>query len=103
LATGSGVVDFVGDRGGFGLAVEIDHGFGYKTIYGHLSEAVVHVNQKISRGDLIAKTGNSGLSTGPHLHYEVHHNGEKIDPSNFFFSDLGFFEIKNNKYSSIMK
>jgi len=102
-ATGSGIVDFVGNKGGFGLAIEIDHGFGYKTVYGHLSETLVHVNQKVTRGDLIAKTGNSGLSTGPHLHYEVQHNGEKIDPSNFFFSDLGFFEIKNNKYSSIKK
>lgn len=103
FAAGAGVVDFVGYKGGFGLAVEIDHGFGYRTIYGHLSDASVTVNQKVTRGDLIAKSGNTGLSTGPHLHYEVQHNGVKKDPREFFFSDLGFFEIKNNKYSSIKK
>ena len=92
-ATGNGVVDFVGYRGGFGLAVEIDHGFGYRTIYAHLSKTVVKEGQKVNRGQEIAKTGDSGLSTGPHLHYEVHHDGVALNPDQFFFGDLGFFEL----------
>ncbi|MFO7446507.1 MAG: M23 family metallopeptidase [Ignavibacteriaceae bacterium] len=103
FAAGKGIVEFVGYRGGYGLAVEIDHGFGYKTIYAHLSKASVKQGQKVSRGDYIAKTGNSGLSSGPHLHYEVQHNGVKENPTEFFFDDMGFFEIKSNKYSSIKK
>ncbi len=102
-AAGKGVVESVGYRGGYGLAVEIDHGFGYKTIYAHLSSALVKEGQKVSRGDLIAKSGNSGLSTGPHLHYEVLHNGVKQNPTEFFFDDMGFFEINNKKFSSIKK
>ncbi len=92
-APGDGVVDFVGRKGGFGLAIEIDHGFGYRTVYAHLSKTHVRRGQKIKRGELIADVGSSGLSTGPHLHYEVHHNGVKINPADFFFDDLGFFEL----------
>lgn len=92
-ATGKGSVDFVGRRGGLGLTVEIDHGFGYRTIYAHLSKVNVRQGQKINRGDLIAKTGNSGLSSGPHLHYEILHNGIKQNPEEFFFDDLNFFEV----------
>ena len=97
-ATGNGTVEFVGERGGFGLAVMIDHGFGYETVYAHLSQAEVHEGQKVFRGQEIAKSGNSGLSTGPHLHYEVHHNGVILNPADFFFGNLGFFELaKNNE------
>jgi len=96
-ATGNGVVDFVGRQGGLGLGIEIDHGFGYKSVYAHLSKQLVKEGQKISRGDLIAKTGNSGLSSGPHLHYEILHNGVKQNPIEFFFDDLSFFEASNNK------
>lgn len=92
-APGKGVVDFVGYKGGYGLEVEIDHGFGYRTIYAHLSGSLVQVGKKINRGDLIARTGNTGLSSGPHLHYEVHHNGIKQDPMGFFFDNSGFFEF----------
>jgi murein DD-endopeptidase MepM/ murein hydrolase activator NlpD len=92
-ATGMGKVIYVGRRGGYGLEVEIDHGFGYKTRYAHLSKSLVKKGQLVNRGDLIAKTGNSGLSTGPHLHYEVSHNGVKLNPSQFFFDDLGFIEL----------
>lgn len=92
-APGGGKIDFVGRKGGYGLAVEIDHGFGYRTLYAHLSKTEVKVGERIERGELIAKTGNSGLSSGPHLHYEVHHNGVKLDPVEFFFDDLGFFEL----------
>lgn len=96
-ASGNGYVDFVGERGGYGLCVEIDHGFGYKTVYGHLSEAEVKEGQQIKRGFEIAKSGTSGLSTGPHLHYEVEHNGVKLNPEDFFFDDLNFFAVAIKK------
>jgi murein DD-endopeptidase MepM/ murein hydrolase activator NlpD len=96
-APGKGRVVFIGRNGGYGLEIEIDHGFGYRTRYAHLSKALVKRGQKINRGDLIAKTGNSGLSTGPHLHYEISHNGRKLNPSRFFFDNLGFIELTQNK------
>ncbi len=96
-STGDGVVDFVGHRGGYGLTVEIDHGFGYRTIYGHLSKTIVKEGQKVNRGQEIAKTGDTGLSTGPHLHYEVEHDGVKLNPVDFFFGNLGFFELTAKK------
>lgn len=92
-ATGKGVVDFVGYTEGYGLCVKINHGFGYETLYGHLSKTTVKVGKKVQRGDVIAKTGNTGLSTGPHLHYEVEHNGVKENPIQFFFDDLKFFDL----------
>ncbi|MHB8853991.1 MAG: M23 family metallopeptidase [Ignavibacteriaceae bacterium] len=92
-ATGDGTIEFVGYRGGFGLAVEIDHGFGYETIYAHLSESDVKEGQKVVRGEMIAKIGDTGLSTGSHLHYEVHHDGVILNPADFFFGNLGFFEL----------
>jgi murein DD-endopeptidase MepM/ murein hydrolase activator NlpD len=93
-APGGGKVDFVGWRGGFGLTVEIDHGFGYRTIYAHLSGTKVKEGQQVNRGDLIALTGSSGsLSTGPHLHYEVRHNGIPLNPQNFIYDDVDLFEI----------
>jgi murein DD-endopeptidase MepM/ murein hydrolase activator NlpD len=97
IAAGAGVIDFVGRRGGLGLCVEIDHGFGYRTVYGHLSKFLVNIDQKVKRGQLIAKTGNSGLSSGPHLHYEVQHNGVKLNPRDYIFDDLKTFDptIKN--------
>ncbi len=93
-ATGGGTVDFAGRRGGYGLTLEIDHGFGYRTIFGHLSDIKVKVGQKVTRGDLVAFSGNSGkLSTGPHCHYEVRHNGIPLNPMNFIFEDVDLFEI----------
>lgn len=91
-ATGKGKVVFVGAKGGYGIAVEIDHGFGYKTVYAHLSKALVKEGQKVTRNQVIAKSGSSGLSSGPHLHYEVLHNGQNLDPSEFFFDHYGYFE-----------
>jgi murein DD-endopeptidase MepM/ murein hydrolase activator NlpD len=96
-STGAGRVQFVGYKGGYGLTVVIDHGFGYRTLYGHLSSAKVKRGAKVSRGDLIAKSGNSGLSSGPHVHYEVEHDGVKENPIEFFFDDFSFFEITNKK------
>ena len=94
-ATGKGTIDFIGIKGGYGLCVEINHGFGYTTLYGHLSSANVQLGQKVLRGTLIAKTGNSGLSSGPHLHYEVTHDGVKLDPVGFFFDDLNIFALNH--------
>ena len=69
-------------------------GFGYKTLYGHLSKYKVKRGQRIERGDLIALTGSSGkLSTGPHLHYEVRHNGIALNPRNFIFDDVNIFDL----------
>lgn len=94
-ATGKGKVVFVGNKGGYGLVIEIDHGFGYITIYGHLSKASVREGTTVKRGDIIGKSGNSGLSTGPHLHYEVIHNGENLNPAEFFFDEYNYFESYN--------
>ncbi len=90
-APGKGKVSFAGRNGGYGICVEIDHGYGYKTIFAHLSEIKVKLGQKIKRGDIIALTGNTGLSTGPHLHYEIHHKGKKLDPEDFFYDDVKIF------------
>lgn len=101
FAPGDGRVTYVGNRGGYGLTIEIDHGFGYKTVYAHLSKSLVNEGKIVKRGEKFALTGNSGLSTGPHLHYEVHFNGVPQDPINFFFEDFNYFEAKKlNKKGS---
>jgi murein DD-endopeptidase MepM/ murein hydrolase activator NlpD len=89
--TGNGVVEFTGYDGGYGLTVIVNHGFGYRTIYGHLSKIKAKKGSKVVRGDIIALSGNSGLSTGPHLHYEVEHDGQKLDPTHFFFKKFNYF------------
>ena len=88
FATGNGTVVYSAWRQGYGETVEIDHGFGYKTRYAHCSKRLVRVGQKVKRGDVIAKVGNTGKSTGPHLHYEVHYQDRPIDPRNYYFYDL---------------
>ncbi len=100
---GDGKVIVVERRAGFGLVVEIDHGFGYKTIYAHLSKAMVKRGNSVTRGQKIAKSGNSGLSSGPHLHYEVHHDGISLDPTDFFFDDLTFFDLNTQTISQTEK
>jgi murein DD-endopeptidase MepM/ murein hydrolase activator NlpD len=70
---------------GYGLQIEIDHGYGYVTKYAHLSSMLVSPGQKVKRGQTIALSGNSGYSTGPHLHYEVIKNGTKVDPSAYIY------------------
>ena len=91
-ATADGVVKEAGRNaqgmGGYGIVCLIDHGYGFKTLYAHMSEVKVRVGQKVKRGDVIALVGNTGKSTGPHLHYEVHYLGRPIDPRNFYFYDL---------------
>jgi len=88
-STGNGSVAKVEMNGrGFGNNVVINHGYGYQTLYGHMSRIAVKPGQKISRGDIIGYVGNTGSSTGPHLHYEVHKNGSPVNPINFYFNDL---------------
>jgi len=66
----------------------VNHGYGYETLYAHLSQVKVRPGQRVKRGDVIGLIGNTGLSVGPHLHYEVHKNGEAVNPANFYFNDL---------------
>jgi murein DD-endopeptidase MepM/ murein hydrolase activator NlpD len=88
-ATGNGIVESVEKEGrGYGNNVIINHGFGYRTLYGHMSKINVRQGQRVVRGDIIGLVGSTGSSTGPHCHYEVIKNGNKIDPINFFFNDL---------------
>ncbi len=87
-ATGNGTVVKAKKENGHGRKVVIDHGFGYKTVYAHLNSYNVRKGQKVKRGDIIGYLGNSGVSTGPHLHYEVHKNNQAKDPVNFYFNDL---------------
>lgn len=87
-ATGNGTVRLAGWRQGYGNTVEINHGFGYKTLYGHMYKIHVKVGQKVNRGDVIGLVGSTGKSTGPHLHYEVHLRGKVMNPQQFYFLDL---------------
>lgn len=88
-ATGDGVIEEVnGGQSGYGNYVMIKHGFGYETLYGHMSRVNVRVGQKVTRGDVLGFVGSTGRSTGPHCHYEVIKDGRKINPVNFFSSDL---------------
>jgi murein DD-endopeptidase MepM/ murein hydrolase activator NlpD len=88
-ATGDGVVEEVEDIAwGYGKNIVINHGFGYKTRYAHLSAFKVKVGQKVTRGQVIGLLGNTGKSTGPHLHYEVEKDGVKVNPMSYFFNDL---------------
>jgi murein DD-endopeptidase MepM/ murein hydrolase activator NlpD len=88
-ATGNGTVTEANyDAGGYGNHVIIDHGYGYETLYGHMFKMKARVGQKVKRGDVIGWIGSTGKSTGPHCHYEVIKNGDKIDPIHFFFNDL---------------
>jgi hypothetical protein len=80
VAPAAGTIERITTQTGYGLVLEIDHGNGVETKYAHLSRVLVHVGQRVTRGEPIAAIGNSGLSTGPHLHYEVHVNGKVVDP-----------------------
>jgi len=82
-APADGIVTYVGMRNGYGLTIEIKHGDRYITRYAHLSESLVRVGQRVQRGDMIARVGNSGRSTGSHLHYEVLKDGVPVNPKRF--------------------
>jgi murein DD-endopeptidase MepM/ murein hydrolase activator NlpD len=88
-ASGNGVIETMEySTGGYGNHVIINHGFGYKSHYAHMSEFKTRVGKKVKRGELIGLVGSTGKSTAPHLHYEVIKNGHKIDPINFFYNDI---------------
>jgi murein DD-endopeptidase MepM/ murein hydrolase activator NlpD len=88
-ATGDGVIEKVESSArGYGNSIVVDHGYGMKTLYGHMDHFNVRQGQKIKRGEVIGFVGNTGLSTAPHLHYEVIHNNDKVNPMNYFFNDL---------------
>lgn len=88
-ATADGNVEEVSIKfSGYGKMVEINHGFGYRTRYAHMHEFAVRQGQNVKRGDLIGYVGNTGLSTAPHLHYEVLINGSQVDPVHYFYNDL---------------
>lgn len=88
-ATGNGkVVEAERSNHGYGRMVVIDHGYGYQTLYAHLSQIRVREGQEIKRGEIIGLVGNTGTSTAPHLHYEVIRNGRKVNPVDYFFNDL---------------
>ena len=82
-AAGKGRVTYAGWLSGYGKVVIIDHGYGIQSVYGHNSEILVKVGQSVKRGDIIAKSGNTGRSTGPHVHFEVRVNGNPVDPMKY--------------------
>jgi murein DD-endopeptidase MepM/ murein hydrolase activator NlpD len=88
-ATGNGnVIKVKRSKRGYGNQVRINHGYGYETFYAHLNKFTVKQNQKVFRGDLIGYIGNSGISTAPHLHYEVLKDKQRVNPVNYYFNDL---------------
>ncbi len=86
-ATAKGIVVFAGEKAGYGKIVTIDHGYGYMTRYGHNSSLTVKVGDKVEKGDVIAKVGSTGRSTGPHVHYEVLVNGIPVNPQKFIIDE----------------
>lgn len=87
-ATGNGTVVDMKWHSGYGNMIEIDHGFGYRTVYAHLQEFRTQLGKKVVRGEVIGAVGNTGKSTGPHLHYEVHVKGQVVNPINYYYMDL---------------
>jgi murein DD-endopeptidase MepM/ murein hydrolase activator NlpD len=83
LAAAKGRVVYAGRRSGYGLMVEIDHGNGYVTRYGHASKVLAKRGQEVTRGEVVAQVGNTGIATAPHLHYEVRINGRPVNPLNY--------------------
>lgn len=84
-AAADGLVVEAGRQNGYGLSVRIDHGYGYQTLYGHNSQILVKVGQRVTKGQVIARSGNTGRSTAPHLHYEVRVNGKAVNPSAYIW------------------
>jgi murein DD-endopeptidase MepM/ murein hydrolase activator NlpD len=95
-ATGDGVAESAGrTEAGYGVMIIINHGYGYTTLYGHLSKVLVQAGQHVKRGQLIARSGRTGVVTGPHLHYEVRRNGVLQNPVDYFFDDIDYQRIKD--------
>ncbi len=98
-STGDGVVELIESKQwGYGNCIIINHGYGYRTRYAHLSKFKVKRGQKVTRGQVIALVGNTGKSTGPHLHYEVLKNKQPVNPANYYYSDL-----TPEQYEAILK
>lgn len=87
-ATADGVISKAENSGGFGNHIVINHGFGFETLYGHLVRFKLRNGTRVKRGDVIGYVGSSGLSSGPHCHYEVHKNGIPVDPVYYFYKDI---------------
>lgn len=88
-ATGDGVImGAMKGFGGYGITCVINHGYNYKTLYAHLSKLAVRPGQRVKRGQIIGYVGSTGISTGPHLHYEVRFNNTPVNPVNYFYNDL---------------
>ncbi|RMH87391.1 MAG: hypothetical protein D6681_15170 [Calditrichaeota bacterium] len=90
IAPADGYVTFAGTNGGFGKFVQINHKYGFETLYGHLDKIYVRKGQFVKRGDKIGEVGSTGLATSTHLHYEVHYNGKPLNPVNFFLNDMTY-------------
>lgn len=97
-ATADGVVSREKPGGGYGIVVVINHGYSYQTLYAHLSKKAVKPGEKVVRGQIIGYVGSTGISTGPHLHYEVIKGGKKVNPIHYFFND-----ITPEEYDAILK
>lgn len=100
LAPGDGIVEYAGfNSGGFGNLIILSHNFGFKTYFAHLNEIDVKVGDFITKGTVIGKSGNTGRSSGPHLHYEIHYLGKRMDPKNFAKWSLENYDyiFKNEK------
>ncbi len=94
-ATGDGIVESSGrTQAGLGIMIVINHGFGYVTVYGHLDKVLVRAGERVKRGAMIARSGRTGIATGPHLHYEVRLNGVLQNPVDYFFDDVDYRKLK---------
>jgi len=95
-ATGNGIVESAGRMSaGYGNMIVVDHGFGYTSLYGHLEKILVAEGRSVKRGDMIGRCGNTGISTNPHLHYEVRKDGVLQNPVDFFFDDVDYQKIRS--------
>ena len=83
VAAADGIVTYVGYKGGFGNVAVLEHGYGFSTIYGHCSKVIARVGERVARGQIIARVGSTGRSTGPHLHYEVRVRGVSVNPAKY--------------------
>jgi murein DD-endopeptidase MepM/ murein hydrolase activator NlpD len=88
FAVAAGVVTFAGDKQGFGKIVQVDHGNGFETFYAHDQEVLVKAGDVVKKGQIIALSGSTGRSSGPHVHFEVHKNGRVVDPASYIHSTI---------------
>ena len=104
-ATGDGKVKMAGFNSGYGNVVVIKHGNGYETLYAHMSRIKTSNGKRVKRGDVIGYVGSTGLSTGPHLHYEIHKEGKPVNPVMYFYDDVdpdAFIKIYQNANKSTL-